>query len=115
MLVNIDELKHVLFTPLSRLIHLKNGEYSTFIMDDRILEHEKSINFVVSDFVLRVAMTEGCTNGFYLLNHETDYCYFILTNGGWDYEVEDYFFRAGLINFLPDKYTLPKEFYEGKS
>jgi hypothetical protein len=112
MLVKIGDLKHVLFPKHSRLVHINGDEYSTFIMHDSVYAIEEQNSFEVDTFVGNIANTIENCNGFYLFNQITEHCWFVLSDGGWSTEVEEFFFRAGLIEFLPDKYTLPKDFYQ---
>jgi hypothetical protein len=114
MLVTIEDLKHVLFPPLSRLIHINGENYTTFIMHSDVIEYEKKHGFNLENFIERVVLTEGAINGFYLIDHNTEFCYYVLTDGVWDITVEEFFFRTGIIEFREDKFTLPKEFYDMK-
>lgn len=105
MLVTIDELKHVLFPPLSRLVHINGNQYSTFIMQDIVAVYEKEKKFNLEDFIKNLVADEKDIEGFYLIDHYQNICHYILTKGGWDIDVEEYLFRAGVITFVPDKFT----------
>jgi len=112
MLVTKDDLKHVLFPKHSRLVHIYNDAYSTFIMHDSVYAIEEQNSFVTDESVNKIAESIENCNGFYLFNQITEHCWFVLSDGGWSVEVEEFFFRAGLIDFVPDEFTLPKDFYK---